>query len=495
MVRALHARTRGSDSMRPCEEGKHMDIVGIIDAVDGFVWGVPMIVLLLGSHLFLTARTGFIQRKLPLAIKLSITKDPDAEGDISQFGALTTALSATIGTGNIVGVATAILAGGPGAVLWMWLTGVFGIATKYSETYAAVKYRVKDHEGKMLGGAMYAWERAFTRPDGSVPAWAKAGAVLFALFAAIASFGIGSAVQSNSMTTVILANAPGIPVWGIGLGIVIMVSIVIFGGVTVISKVCEKLVPFMAIAYAWGCIMIIGMNWDFVWPAIKLIFTAALDPRSAFGGLLGSGVMAAIQFGCARGLFSNESGLGSAPIVASAASTRNPARQALVSMTGTFWDTVVICALTGIVLVSTMIANPGIMESGQVSAGADLTSAAFASIPYIGTPILVIGMILFAYTTILGWSYYGNRCVTYLFGKRAIRPYQVLYVVVAFLGAIGIGDLVWTISDITNALMAIPNIIVVLLLSGLIARETKHYVWDKNLDETDDTPIPVLESK
>ena len=210
---------------------------------------------------------------------------------------------------------------------------------------------------------------------------------------------------------------------------------------------------------------------------------------------MGSGIMMALQFGCARGLFSNESGLGSAPIVASAASTRNPARQALVSMTGTFWDTVVICALTGIVLVSTMIANPGIMESGQISAGADLTSAAFASIPYIGTPILVIGMILFAYTTILGWSYYGNRCVTYLFGKRAIRPYQVLYVVVAFLGAIGIGDLVWTISDITNALMAVPNIIVVLLLSGLIARETKHYVWDKNLEETDETPIPVLESK
>ena len=470
-----------------------MDIVGIIDAVDGFVWGVPMIVLLLGSHLFLTARTGFIQRKLLLAIKLSITKDPDAEGDISQFGALTTALSATIGTGNIVGVATAILAGGPGAVLWMWLTGVFGIATKYSETYAAVKYRVKDHEGKMLGGAMYAWERAFTRPDGSVPAWAKAGAVLFALFAAIASFGIGSAVQSNSMTTVILENAPGIPVWGIGLGIVIMVSIVIFGGVTVISKVCEKLVPFMAIAYAWGCIMIIGMNWDFVWPAIKLIFTAALDPRSAFGGLLGSGVMAAIQFGCARGLFSHESGLGSAPIVASAASTRNPARQALVSMTGTFWDTVVICALTGIVLVSTMLAHSEVVDqiaSGSITAGAQLTSAAFASIPYVGTPILVVGMILFSYSTILGWSYYGNRCAAYLFGKHAVRPYQVLYVLAAFVGSLGVANVVWNASDVANALMAVPNIIVVLLLSGLIARETHHYVYSGNLDEASTDEIP-----
>ena len=431
-----------------------MDIIQFISDIDAFVWGPPMIVLLLGSHLFLTFRTGFIQRKLPTAIKLSVTKDPDAPGDISQFGALTTALSATIGTGNIVGVGTAILAGGPGAVLWMWLTGVFGMATKYSETFAAVKYRVKDHNGNMLGGAMYAWRRAFEK-DGKAPWWGLLGAGAFALFAAVASFGIGSAVQSSAMTGIITSNAPGVPTWGIGLAIVIMVSLVIFGGIKIISKVCEKLVPFMAIAYAWGCIVIIGMNWEFVWPAICLIFECAFTPKAAFGGAVGSGLMMALQF----------------------------------------WDTVVICALTGIVLVSTMIANPGIMESGQISAGADLTSAAFASIPYIGTPILVIGMILFAYTTILGWSYYGNRCVTYLFGKRAIRPYQVLYVVVAFLGAIGIGDLVWTISDITNALMAVPNIIVVLLLSGLIARETKHYVWDKNLEETDETPIPVLESK
>lgn len=471
-----------------------MDIVQLIGGIDAFVWGPPMIILLLGSHLYLTVRTGFIQRKIPKAIKLSITKDPDAEGDISQFGALTTALSATIGTGNIVGVATAILAGGPGAVLWMWLTGVFGIATKYSETYASVKYRVKDHKGEMLGGPMYAWRRAFEK-NGKAPWWGLLGAGVFALFAAIASFGIGSAVQSSAMTGIITTNIPGVPAWGVGLVIVVMVSIVIFGGVKAISKVCEKLVPFMAIAYALGCLVIIGMNWQFVWPAICLICECAFTPKAAFGGAVGSGMMLALQFGAARGLFSNESGLGSAPIVASAATTRNPARQALVSMTGTFWDTVIICALTGIVLVSTMIAHPDIMASGQIAAGADLTSAAFAKIPFIGTPILVIGMILFAYSTILGWSYYGNRCVTYLFGKKAIRPYQVLYVAVAFLGAIGIGDLVWTISDITNALMAIPNIIVVLMLSGLIARETKHYVWEDNLDEKDQTPIPVLEGK
>ena len=473
-------------------------VVDAINAVDGFVWGPPMIALLLGAHLFLTFRTGFIQRKLFKAIKLSVTKDPDAEGDISQFGALCTALSATIGTGNIVGVATAIMSGGPGAVLWMWLTGVFGIATKYSETYASVKYRVKDHEGKMLGGAMYAWLRAFKKADGSTPVWAKIGAVLFALFAAVASFGIGSAVQSSSMTGIVTSNFPGIPTWAIGLAIVILVSVVIFGGVKVISRVCEKLVPFMAIAYAWGCITIIGMNWDYVGQAIALIFESAFNPQAAFGGLLGSGVMAAIQFGCARGLFSNESGLGSAPIVASAATTRNPARQALVSMTGTFWDTVVICALTGIVLVSTMLAHPEIVASisaGEITAGAQLTSAAFASIPFVGTPVLVLGMVLFSYSTILGWSYYGNRCVTFLFGKRAIKPYQVLYVLAAFMGAVGVADIVWTISDITNALMAIPNIIVVLMLSGLIAKETKHFVYEGNLDEKVEEEIPVLESK
>ena len=380
----------------------------------------------------------------------------------------------------------------------MWVTGVFGIATKYSETFAAVKYRVKDHNGNMLGGAMYAWKRGFIDKAGNTPWWAMLGAGAFALFAAIASFGIGSAVQSSAMTEVISTNLPGVPAWGIGLAIVIMVSVVIFGGVKVISNVCEKLVPFMALAYIWGCVVILGMNWELVWPALCLIVESAFTAKAAFGGALGSGLMLALQFGCARGLFSNESGLGSAPIVASAAATRNPARQALVSMTGTFWDTVVICLLTGLVLVSTMLGNADLQAeimAGNITAGAALSSAAFAEIPYIGTPILIFGMILFAYSTILGWSYYGNRCVTYLFGKRAIRPYQMLYVLVAFLGAIGVGDVVWTVSDITNALMAIPNIIMVLLLSGLIARETRHYVYEGNLEERDETPIPQLDSK
>ena len=425
------------------------EITAFIDAVDAAVWGVPMLVLLLGAHIFLTFRTGFIQRKLPTAIKLSITKDPDAPGDISQFGALCTALSATIGTGNIVGVGTAILAGGPGAVFWMWLTGVFGIATKYAETFAAVKYRVKDHNGNMLGGAMYAWERAFKK-EGRTPWWAKLGAVLFAAFAAIASFGIGSAVQSSAMADIVTTNIPVVPSWACGIAIVVLISLVVFGGVKVISRVCEKLVPFMALAYALGCIVILCLNAQWVIPAFEAIIVGAFNPQAVFGGALGSTLIVALQFGCARGLFSNESGLGSAPIVASAASTRNPARQALVSMTGTFWDTVIICLLSGLVLVSTMLADGSIISgisAETITKGAELTSVAFGQIPVIGTPILVLGMILFAYSTILGWSYYGNRCITYLFGKRAIVPYQVLYVVIAFLGAVGVGDVVWTVSD------------------------------------------------
>lgn len=473
-------------------------MIEILNSIDSFVWGPAMIVLLLGSHLFLTVRTGFIQRKLPAAIKMSLAKETDAEGDITHFGALVTALAATIGTGSIVGVATAILAGGPGAVFWMWLTGVFGIATKYSEVYAAVKYRVKDHKGEMLGGAMYIWERAFKREDGHTPWWAKLGAGAFALFAAVAAIGTGSAVQASAMTGIITSNVPVAP-WIIGAIIVVVTAIVIFGGVESISKVCEKLVPIMAVCYAGGCIVILVMNGGFLIPAIQEILECAFTSKAAFGGAVGSGIMVALQFGCARGLFSNESGLGSASIVAAAAITKNPAKQALIAMTGTFWSTVVICALTGIVLVSTMLAHPEIQQTiladPTAFSGAQLSSLAFSKVPYIGTPILVLGMVSFSYSTILGWSYYGSRCATYLFGKRAVRPYQLVYIVVAFLGAIGVGDVVWLVSDIGNALMAIPNIIVVLALSGLIARETKHYVYDDNLEEHDETPIPVIASK
>ena len=329
-------------------------MIETLQAIDAFVWGPPMIVLLLGTHLFLTARTGFIQRKLPQAIRLSFRKDPEGRGDISNFGALATALAATIGTGSIVGVATAVLAGGPGAVFWMWVTGIFGMATKYVEVFASIRYRVRDHNGNMLGGAMYVWERAFKRADGTVPWWAKLGAGAFAAFAVVATIGTGSAVQASAMTGVITSSLP-VPAWAVGLVIVVLVAAVIFGGVRSIASVCETLVPVMAVAYAGGCLIILALNWAVLGDALALIFACAFTAKAAFGGAVGSGIVMALQFGCARGLFSNESGLGSAPIVAAAARTRNPAEQALVAMTGTFWSTVVICALTGVVLVSTML--------------------------------------------------------------------------------------------------------------------------------------------
>lgn len=470
----------------------------ILSQIDAVVWGPAMIAFLLGTHMFLTFKTGFIQRKLGTAIRLSFKRESNEQGDVSPFGALSTALAATIGTGSIVGVATAILAGGPGAVFWMWLAGIFGMATKYAEVFAAIKYRVKDHNGEMLGGAMYAWERGFTK-QGKAPWYAKLGAIAFALFAAIAAIGTGSAVQASAMTGILTSSGVNVEPWILGLLIVVAVGAVIFGGVKIITDICEKLVPVMAVGYALGCVVILAMNAPVLGEAIALIFSSAFTGQAAFGGAVGSGILAALQFGCARGLFSNESGLGSAPIIASAARTPNPSEQALVAMTGTFWSTVVICALTGIVLVSTMLAYPEIqaiiLDNPTVFSGAQLASLAFSEIPYFGTPLLVLGMVAFSYSTILGWSYYGSRCITYLLGKRAIKPYLVLYVAMAFLGAIGVGDMVWMVSDIGNALMAIPNIIMVLALSGMIARETKHYVYKNHLDQEDATPIPQLESK
>ena len=470
-------------------------MIELLTAVDGFIWGPPMIALLLGAHVFLTFKTGFIQRRLPQAIRMSWANEKDAEGDISNFGALSTALAATIGTGSIVGVATAVIAEGPGAVFWMWIAGIFGIATKYAEVFVSIKYRVKDGNGEMLGGAMYAWERAFSK-GGKTPGWAKLMAVLFALFAAIAAIGTGSAVQASAMTGIITANID-VPVWLVGIIIVVLSGVVILGGVKSISRVCEKLVPIMALGYAAGCIIVLVMNAPYLGAALYEIVSSAFSARATFGGALGSGILVALQFGCARGLFSNESGLGSAPIIAAAAQTKNPAQQALVAMTGTFWSTVVICLLTGVVLVSTMLAYPEISDiiiaSPTIFTGAQLASIAFAKIPYIGTPILTLGMVAFSYSTILGWSYYGTRCATYLFGKHAVRPYQVVYVLVAFFGAIGVGDSVWLVSDIGNALMAIPNIIVVLALSGIVARETKHYVYEDHLDEQGADVIPTVD--
>ena len=424
-----------------------MNAIGsVINQIDSLVWGWWMIILLLGTHIFMTIRTGVIQRKIGTAIRLSVTKDTNAEGEVSQFGALTTALASTIGTGNIIGVGTAIALGGPGAVLWCWLTGVFGIATKYSESLIAVKYRVKTKDGRMQGGAMYALERGLNMR------WLG---LIFAFFGGFASFGIGCATQVNAIATV-----------------------------------CERLVPFMAFFYVIGCIIILGINFDFIIPAVKTICKFAFTPGAAAGGLVGRGIMMAMQYGIARGLFSNESGMGSAPIAAAAAQTRNPVRQALVSSTGTFWDTVVVCLMTGLVLVTSIMKNPSI-DMGNITDGGVLTTLAFQQIPVLGPVILVVGIISFAYSTVLGWAYYGERCVEYFSGKKGLIPYRVLYIAVAAISPVISLNLVWTVADILNALMAIPNLIAVLLLSNVIVKETKKYIND--LDARDDTPVEVID--
>lgn len=461
-------------------EGIAQTIVNGINAVDAAIWGWPMIALLLGTHLLMTVSTGGIQRKIGKAIRLSVTPDPDSEGEVSQFGALVTALASTIGTGNIIGVGTAIVLGGPGAVLWCWLTGVFGIATKYAESLIAVKYRVKTSDGRMQGGAMYALERGLNMR------WLG---LIFAFLAAFASFGIGCATQVNAIATVCEANL-GIPVWPIGLIVAAFTALIIFGGIKSIARVCEKLVPFMALFYCVGCIVILGINRDFLLPALRTIFTLAFQPGAAAGGLVGGGIMVALHYGVARGLFSNESGMGSAPIAAAAAQTRNPVRQALVSSTGTFWDTVVVCAITGLVLVTSIMKNPEI-DMAAAGNGGVLTTLAFDQIPYLGPVILVLGIILFAFSTVLGWAYYGERCVEYCLGPKALIPYRLLYVAIAAIAPIVALDLVWTIADILNALMAIPNLIAVILLIPVIRRETKKYLSD--LDAKSEDEIPTID--
>ena len=436
-------------------------------SISSLLWGWPMMILLLGTHIFLTIRLRCPQRKLFTAIRLSIKRDKDASGDVSQFGALATALAATIGTGNIIGVATAIALGGPGAVFWCWITGVFGIATKYAEGLLAIKYRVQTPTGKMLGGPMYALEKGL--------GW-KTMAILFAIFTMIASFGIGNTVQANAIAT-IANNTYGISPWIMGAVVCGLTAAVIIGGVKSIAKVCGMLVPFMALFYILGCIYI--LNHNYVWPAISLILKCAFSPEAAGGGFAGSSIMMVARYGLARGLFSNESGLGSAPIVAAAAQTRNPVRQALVSSTGTFWDTVIICALTGIVIVSSIIAYPDISYHD----GAALTKMAFGKIPYVGEPLLSFGLLTFAFSTILGWSYYGERAVEYLKGKKWSYVYRLLYIVAVYVGSVASLNIVWNIADCMNALMAIPNLLSLLFLNGILVHETRKYLWRDRLDK------------
>ncbi len=436
----------------------------ILNAVSDILWGWPLIILLFGTHVFLTIRLKWIQKYIWPAIRLSLKKTGDGRGDVGHFGALTTALAATMGTGNIVGVATAIAMGGPGAVLWMWLTGVFGIATKYGEAVLSIKYRIKTSKGHFAGGPMYVMRLGLK---------SKWMAACFAAFTAIAAFGIGNTVQSNSIASLVQETFHISP-WISGAVMTIVTALVILGGIKSISRVCEKLVPFMAISYCGGCLIILCMHWQSIPHTLSVILSGAFNGQAAIGGFVGAGIRDVVRYGVARGLFSNESGLGSAPIVAAAAKTKNPVEQALVSSTGTFWDTVVVCAMTGLVLVSSG-------DWVQGLSGATLTKAAFADIPVFGPVILCAGLLTFVFSTILGWSYYGERAIEYLFGHGAVLPYRWLWVVAVMVGSVVSMPAVWVFADIANAFMALPNLVSLILLNGVIVNETRKHLWNHGL--------------
>jgi AGCS family alanine or glycine:cation symporter len=430
----------------------------VLARASDLVWGPPLLVLLFGTHLYLTFRLGFVQRHLWEGIRLSFQRNPEGQGDISHFGALTTALAATIGTGNIVGVATAIAAGGPGAVLWIWLTGVFGIATKYAEAVLAVKYRVTTPTGAMAGGPMYVLERAMGL---------KWLGVVFAAFTAVAAFGIGNMVQANSVAALAAETLHLSPIVT-GVVLTALTAVVILGGIQSIARVCEALVPFMAIFNIIGCLILLLMHAGRIPETLALIVSGAFTGQAAVGGFLGAGVREAMRYGIARGLFSNEAGLGSGPIVAAAAQTTSAVRQALVSSTGVFWDTVVMCALTGLVIV-----NSGAWTQGLN--GASLSRAAFADIPVVGPIVLTVGLVTFVFATILGWAYYGEKAAEYLFGAAVIRPYRVLWVAAVLVGSILSLPAVWSFADVANGLMAVPNLVCLLATTGIVATETRSY--------------------
>ncbi len=437
-------------------------------AFSGFLWGWPLLIMLLGTHLYLTVILRFPQRHLLTAIKLYFAKDDTKQGDISPFGSLMVALAANIGAGNIIGVGVAIAAGGPGAVFWCWLTGVLGMATRYSEGLLAIKFRIRNKDGQMSGGPMYALERGMN---------CKWLAILFAIFTAIAAFGIGNLTQGNAAAEQ-LYHAYDIPTWGTATVLTALTALVMLGGIKSIARVCEVFIPFMTVFYILGCIYILCVHADYILPAINHILSCAFTGEAAGGGALGATVMMAMRAGVSRGLFSNEAGLGSAAIVSAAAQNRNPVRQALISSTGPFWDTVVICAMTGIVLTTSIMAHPDISASD----GARLTSLAFSKIPYIGSGLLTVSLVTFVVSTILGWSYFGEKALEYLGGVKLITPYRMIWVVVVFIGCVAKIDLVWVFADCVNGLMALPNLICMLALSGLLIRQTRYYLWQHRLD-------------
>jgi AGCS family alanine or glycine:cation symporter len=428
------------------------------NSLGGIVWGPFLLIVLVGTGLYLTLRLGWVQfSMLPYALKLAFSRKQDdrAPGDISQFQALMTALAATIGTGNIAGVATAVVLGGPGAIFWMWMTALVGMATKYAEGLLAIKYRFKDEQGVMQGGPMYYIERGLGM---------KWLAMSFAFFGMIAALGTGCSVQSNSVAHA-MQSSFGIPTWATGVLLTVVTALVILGGIKSIARAASIIVPVMASFYVLGGLVIILLNLDKLIPALTLILTDAFTGAAVAGGTIGT----VIRYGVARGLFSNEAGLGTAPIAAAAAKTDVPVKQALVSMTGTFIDTIIVCSITGIALVM-----GGLYRDGQT--GAALTGATFdALLPGPGGWIVTIGLIFFAYSTILGWSFYGEKCAQYVLGARAVYPYRFIFILFVMLGTVVSLDLVWAVSDVFNGLMAFPNLVGIALLSGVVIQETRNF--------------------
>ena len=435
-----------------------------LNTVNGLVWGVPLLVLLMGTGVLLTVRLGLLQIvKLPMALKLIFAARNTGSGDINSFQALCTALAATVGTGNIVGVATAVKAGGPGALFWMWLAAFFGMATKYAEGVLAVKYRVMDENGNASGGPMYYIENGLGKKF-------KPLAVMFAVFGVMtAALGSGTFTQVNAITSIVNVSFDVPVIYTAGI-LTVLVAVIIIGGLQSIANVASKIVPFMAVLYIITTVSVLCVFSDQVIPAIKLVIDSAFNGTAAAGGFLGATVMLAMRSGIARGIYSNEAGLGSAPIVAAAAKTKWPAEQGLVSMTGTFIDTIIICTLTGLSLLVTGV------WCGDLN-GAAMTSQAFTSTySDVGSILLMIGLSLFAFTTILGWNYYGERCVEYLVGVKGILPYRVIFIVLVACGPYLQLEEIWVLSDICNGLMAFPNLVALVLLSGVVASETKAYM-------------------
>ena len=448
---------------------------------DNIVWGPVMLVLLVGTGIWLTLilrglQFGMLFYALKQAFRPHPKKDDgsDHEGDVSHFGALMTALSATIGTGNIAGVATAVVTGGPGAVFWMWITAIFGMATKYGEGVLAVKYRVTNSKGEMSGGPMYYIENGLGKK------W-KWLALLFAFFGVMASFGIGSTVQANSVAQAVHSSF-GIDTWITGVVLTLITAFVVLGGIQSISRVSSVVVPFMAVLYIVGGLVVVAMHFDLLLPALKVIMQDSFTGQAVAGGVVGT----VIRYGVARGVFSNEAGMGSAPIAAAAAKTDHPVRQALVSMTGTFLDTIIVCSITGIVLVMGILQSNGGAFAVPTLKGAALTTATFdAMLSGYGGWVVTIGLIFFAYSTTLGWCYYGEKCATYVFGDKSVPIYRVIYVATVMLGTVLSMDMVWAAADTFNGLMAVPNLIALLLLSKVIVQETRDFKAKRASGELD----------